>query len=354
MEAADCKTKKAAIRTGCSTRFIFSIDVECRTNGEPNADIWGSFPNENDEFGIVKIMDLLDSYSSKGTFFFDVYNVEKFGESTLRSVAQAIHQRGHDLQLHTHPRAMFGFYGMSHASLQDQVRILRTGMEMLFSWTGKMPKAHRAGAFAANEDTLRASQRVGLLADCSLSGGSHNSSILVKKLGCVNWIQKVGGIWVFPVTYYTQIAFAFWRSRRILDIEGSSLSEIKHVVQWATKHRVPTVCLLMHSFSLCRKGKPNYQVINRFERLLQWLHEQPEVQVNTIADICESLKKIPLGKSMTGAAYTGLRLTWLRALGSWRDGWKNRLVATAGIIAIAVILFACFWLWVTIAPSLLR
>ncbi len=325
------------------TQFIISVDVESRTKGNPDADIWGTLPNGEGQYGIGKIMDILESHHARGTFFLNVYEMATHGEETLKEVAQAICERGHELQLHTHPRAMYSVYGMAGASLPDQIDMLRTGADLLKRWTGKSATAHRAGAFLANADTLRAVESIGFSADCSLSPGSRNPSRLVKTLGSSNWVRRVQNIWVIPVTYYIQLDLGWWRSRRILDIEGSSLPEIKRVVRWAIRHRLPTVCILMHSFSLCRPGRPKTRVIRRMNKLLQWLRKQEMVEISTVDVSCRHLDAIAPQNSFAGAPRTGWVLTWLRAVSAWDEGWRNPLAAACGAIAILVVVIALIW-----------
>lgn len=319
------------------TKFIFSIDVETRVSGDPEQDIMGALPGYGEKMGVEKIMDLLEAWEVHGTFFLNVYEVAKYGEEIIASAARLIHARGHDLELHTHPRPMYEFYGMSRAPLGEQIGILEKGMSLIEGWTGKRVIAHRAGAFSANADTLRAVEAAGLLLDSSLSPGSRVLSSLVKELGASNLARYVGKVWEIPVTYYDQLRIGSWCSRRILDIEGCSLSEIKHVTRWAIQQGVPTVCILMHSFSLSRDGRPDRRVIGRLSALLAWLREQNDIEFGTIEQVCQHLDVCDMPQVRVRAANTGFWLTWSRALRSWNDGWKNLLVTITGISCFALL-----------------
>lgn len=326
------------------TMFIVTIDVETRTHGDSSQDISGAIPGYEGNFGIKKIMDLLEEHQARGTFFLNVYEIAKRGDEHVRSAARLIHDRGHDLELHTHPRPMFGAYGMSHASPADQVVILEKGLSLLEAWTGKKVVAHRAGAFAANTDTVRAVAAVGLRADCSLSAGSNVPVPLVAELGASNMATRVEGVWEIPATCFDQVRVGSWHSRRILDIEGCSLPEIKRVICWAVRQQLPTVCLLMHSFSLSRYGKPNRRVIRRLSALLAWLRQQGDVEIGTIEQACRQLDAGSLQPATATIPTTGAWLTWARAVGSWSDGWKNLLVAISGAGVLAMLALALFLL----------
>lgn len=341
-------SRRVAALAQFPTRFIVSVDVESRLARDPQTDIWGRAAESDEEFGIAKIMDILESHGVRGTFFLNPYEMVKHGEQAVAEAAEQIHCRGHDLELHTHPRAMYTFSRMSSAPLDLQREVLERGIGLLETWTGKRPVAHRAGAFAADLNTLIACAQVGLLTDSSLSTGSRISGPLVDVIGPTNVPTRVEGIWEIPVTYYRQLALAPWCSRRILDIEGSSLSEIKQVTCWAIRNKVPTVCLLMHSFSLCRRGVPSAKVTSRLIALLTWLSGQEGIAMNTIEEVCQIFEvgRAPAGR--IGAPTTGIRLTWIRVLTSWDDGWKNRVAAAVSIAGLTALLLAVAYLGVVL------
>lgn len=327
------------------TTFLFTVDVESRSHGGPDVDILGTLPGYRGSFGIELMMDLLDNQQARGTFFLNVYEAAKHGEESIAGIARLIHSRGHDLELHTHPRPMYPFYGMSNASFEEQVEILKKGSSLIEGWTGKRPVAHRAGAFLANIDTLRAIEAAGLAADCSLAPGSHETVPLVNELGVSNLVQRVGSVWEVPVTYYEQVRLGRWRSRRILDIEASSLAEIKRVVRLAIRQGLPTVSILMHSFSFTRHAQPDQRIIGKVSALLGWLRERDDIEIGTIEETCRRLdvEGVP-GSPPAGAPYTGIWLTWARALQSWNEGWKNFMVSAAGIAWLAILLGAFVYL----------
>lgn len=333
---------------GWPTRFIVTVDVESRSTGNPQTDIWGRLAHSNTEYGIDKIMEILESYGVLGTFFLNPYEIAKHGEGDIAGAAKRIHARGHDLELHTHPRLMYHFARMSAVSSATQQKVLERGIALLENWTGRRPVAHRAGGFAADLNTLNACAKVGLAADCSLSAGSRVGVPLVNEIGPSNVPRRIGRIWEIPVTYYEQLALAPWRSRRILDIEGSSLAEVKKVTRWAIRNKMPTVCLLMHSFSLCRRGTPSPWVIRRLIALLSWLLQQDGIMIQTVEETCQALDRVGIPPGLAESPTTGMSLAWLRILASSNDGWKNRAAAMLSIVAIVVLLLMAIYLGVAL------
>lgn len=343
MSGGACGPSSVAAMSRPKTAFVVTVDVESRSHGGPEADILGVLDGYRERFGIERIMDLLEGQQARGTFFVNAYEAARHGEEAMARITRLIHARGHDVGLHTHPRSMYPFYGMSQAPLDAQIEMLNTGMALLRRWTGKLPTAHRAGAFSANRDTLRAAEAVRLSVDSSLSPGSRVVVPLVDELGATNVARRVGKVLEIPVTYFDQVRIGPWRSRRILDVEGCSLSEIKHVVRWATRNRVPTICILMHSFSFSRFGVPNRRVMQRFAAMLAWLRTQESITIGTIEQAAALVPEHPAAVSV-GDAHTGLWLTWRRALEAWSNGWKNRVVVVAGLAGMAAVVAALVWL----------
>lgn len=318
------------------TTFVFTVDVETRTNGEPDLDIWGRVSSGTEMFGIEKIMSIFESYDVRATFFVNPYEVAINGRDGIAKAAKVIHSRGHDVELHTHPLPMYGYYGMSGAPLDVQRKILSKGISLIEGWTRRRPNAHRAGAFAANADTLKACSQLGLLADCSLSPGSKVPVPLLEQLGYSNVVMRIEGLVEIPVTYYLQMRWGLWRPRRILDIEGSSLPELKKVTQWGVANEIPTVTVLMHSFSLCRGGRPNQKVIGRLEAFLSWLRDREGVAIATVAEACRTVDVTVVAAGADGPPTTGVWLAWMRVLESWDAGWKNRAVAVMSVTGLVV------------------
>jgi peptidoglycan/xylan/chitin deacetylase (PgdA/CDA1 family) len=201
------------------TLVMITVDVESYTKGTPDQQIWGKQPDG--EHGIRRMMDMLDRHGFKGTFYLNVYEAAKHGEAIMAETARTIHGRGHDLQLHTHPQPMFGFETMQNADVEEQVGILNEGKDLIRRWTGKTVIAHRAGAFAANQDTLAACQRAGLVIDSSFSPVSTLTD-LSRQLPATNLPRVINGVVELPLTYFAQARVGNWQSLRYLDIEGTS------------------------------------------------------------------------------------------------------------------------------------
>ena len=141
---------------------LFTVDVESTGGGSVQRDIWGRLADEPDDHGIDKMMDIFDRHGVGGTFFVNVYEAPTSGADAMAEVCRHIRDRGHDLELHTHPKPMFGVAYMQQTDLAKQRAILQRGAELIKQWTGVDVIAHRAGGYMANRDTIKACGLAGI------------------------------------------------------------------------------------------------------------------------------------------------------------------------------------------------
>lgn len=182
---------------------LFTVDVEATMGGGPDAAIWGILPGEPERHGIERMMDIFDKHGLKATFFVDVYEAPLYGDDAMARVCQKVHDRGHNVGLHTHPGPMFHVPYMQGADLPTQVAILKRGLEMIRQWTGSDAVSHRAGGYMANLDTLIACKEAGIPLDFSYNIGWPASGL--SGVGLTSNAPVVrDGVLVVPVTVYIQ------------------------------------------------------------------------------------------------------------------------------------------------------
>ena len=149
-------------------RFIFTVDVEVGKSHDAEARIWGRCVEG--EFGIGFQLEQLRQRGFGGSFFVNVYESRRHGAEFFGKVCRRIVESGSDVELHTHPDGWTEDWSrpyMWQYTLAEQVELVRLGQKMLADWTGSPAIAHRAGSFAANDDTLRACIANGLRIDSS-------------------------------------------------------------------------------------------------------------------------------------------------------------------------------------------
>ncbi|MCU0963696.1 MAG: polysaccharide deacetylase family protein [Burkholderiaceae bacterium] len=314
---------------------LITVDTESYAKGNPQAQIWGR-AEDGQEYGIRRIMDVLERHGARGTFYVNVYESGRHGEEPLREVVRTIHERGHDVELHTHPRDLYGIDKLTRADVPRQHEILAWGKAFIESETGQPVVAHRAGAFAANTDTVTALRELGIPVDASLSTAWWECH-LAKEVPSPNRPFVVDGILELPATVYVQARLGARRFVRMVDIQASSLLEMKSVVRQAVAQNVSAVNLLVHSHSFVHDGRGDTRLLRRLDRFLAYLAREPGVQAETTRAFHARYRADPLATGETAAfePYTGWWLTYLRAVESIGRGWKTTVAALAPPVAVA-------------------
>ncbi|WP_084318736.1 polysaccharide deacetylase family protein [Deferrisoma camini] len=323
---------------------LFTIDVETRGSGRgvgnPLIDILGRVPGEDERFGLEKMMDILDRHGVKGTFFVNPYETPVYGEEVLSQACRTIVRRGHDLELHTHPKPAFGFWSMREVDRTTQTKVLKWGLEKIQGWVGDWrPVAHRAGAYAGNLDTLLACAAVGIPMDFSYNYSVPFWRPAQKRVGTFNRPVVVNGILEVPVTSYVQFSLGPWEKLGFVDLESSTLSEIRYVLRSLLEAGVGTAVVMMHSFSFVRNGVPDREVIGKFDQLLGMLVPDPRYAVVSARELFDAAKSGEVALDTSDLLpETGLVLTYLRAWARIDEGWRNTAVALAPIGIIVLLL----------------
>lgn len=322
-----------------TTYVLLTIDVETLRKGTPSSDILGIVDDSRRQYGVPKIIEIFDRHHASPTFYFNPYEIATHPESEISAIAREIVSRGHEIELHTHPNPMYRGGGMSDFPVEQQVEILKRGKDLIQTWTGENVLAHRAGAYLANTETLKALERAGILIDASLSPASQ--SPLAREGVIANDLIRLGPILEIPVTYYHELQFMNWKSMRFLDIESSTLRELKYVLNAFAANGSCVANIMMHSFSATRSGKVDERVLAKLDALLEFIQEHPQLKAVSTQDLATAYRSNQLTCTpdpefipVTGAGYTYLR-SWERFF----DGWKNvafALVPPAGIALLLV------------------
>lgn len=325
---------------------LFAVDVETTHRASIEMDVWGRLPGVEGEHGIGRMMDIFDRHGARCTFLVNVYAAARHGEDAWAEVCRAIHDRGHDVELHTHPRAMFDLYEIKQGDLATQARILSRGCDLIESWTGVRPVAHRAGAFGANATTLAACVRAGLAADFSYNPIVADCE-LTGVVPVTDAPSVVGGLLCVPVTTYVQAELGSWHSLRFLDIESSSTEEIHAVIRDLRARGVRTAVVMMHSFSFTRGDKVNTRVETALDDVLADLSGDSETRIVTARELVGLWQRDP--KRLVGADFvptTGWWMTWHRAWQRLGEGPMNVLVAFGPLLILSVVGAVPAWrLW---------
>lgn len=307
-------------------RVLFTLDVETRLDRTLQEDVWGASREGGQSHGLEYMLDAMDRYGVKATFFLNVYETALWGEGPMRQVVHLIQRRGHDIGLHTHPKPMHGTWGMCQVDYAKQVSLMRSGLDLLHRFGVPRVMAHRAGAWAANLDTVRACQAAGIPMDFSHNPTARDCD-LGRELLTTNAAFELNGVLCVPLTCHRQMGLGPWESLRVVDMECSSPSEIFRVADRLRRHGVQTMTLLLHSFSLNRSGEVNTRIRDALEELLQHFSSAEGYEIVTAGQLYDHWKDNPqLAGGSDFLPTTGYRLMLQRAWQRRREGWKNWLL----------------------------
>jgi peptidoglycan/xylan/chitin deacetylase (PgdA/CDA1 family) len=303
--------------------------VYCRVNGV--------------EYGINRMMDIAERYDATMTFFVSVFEHRRLGMEPVKKVCKDIHQRGHDVQLHTHPNWIYEHRFMWGYPLEKQIELIREGKEVIYESIGKYPIAHRAGGFGANEETLIALTENGIKVDSTFLYGRY--SRLNHSKFQPNNVSKFHGVLEIPVTVFNQFKIGNIQPKRPFDINANSFSELIFVLNSARKLGIPFVNLLMHSFSFVYFGKdrqnlrPNNHDLKKFEKLLHYINVQDGFEVIGIEEYYQKIcsdKNLHCNSEIV--LNSGVIRTCLRACRYPLRGRANFFIAMIlGLIVIVVL-----------------
>ncbi|PYK99721.1 MAG: hypothetical protein DME19_07715 [Verrucomicrobia bacterium] len=286
------------------TKVIITIDTEVRSRNRDlpdpfDRDVLGRLQGNN--YGACWIADLIKNHGFTGVFFLDVHGCAKYGENRYRELCERLLNGGHSVQLHTHPDQMYDPQRrhMHEYSLAEQKAIIREGMVLLKDWTGKVPLAHRAGRYGANEDTLKALETNGIYLDSSFFYGRADCKL---PFGNSNDPFKAHGVWEVPVTVaaepITKLGFRFpfwtrllWKRYQKLDVNCMDAKQLCRSVM-EVYGKVPYLITFLHSFSFVQRRPTGFvtddAAIEAFQSLLRLLAEK-NIPVTTLDKIAGEL-----------------------------------------------------------------
>ena len=307
-------------------------------------------------------MDMLEKHGMRGTFFVNAFLDSYYPEQEVAAMVAGIRARGHDVQFHAHEEfRCFRTCGerdlqcrrqcitsesyIGGNSFDNQLRILREGMENIERWTGEHPIAFRGGGYDADATTLRALHALGISIDSSLSGPEHNLARILP----VNKLGTYEGVLEIPLLAYRENLIVSQRYRH-LDIESAALAEQQHLLDESVRLGAGVAVIMMHSFSFCRPetGCPATRNIQRFEDLLAFIERSPGLKAMSIREFWDAYRADPAAYAGSGAMpEVGYWLTLRRGIERFDEGGKNALFVLANaalVLALVITALALAWL----------
>jgi peptidoglycan/xylan/chitin deacetylase (PgdA/CDA1 family) len=301
--------------------IVPTIDTEGVHGARPFEQfILGQVAGSGDDWGVFRIADICARHGAPATFFVDVFEVSLWGEDRFRDLTRQLSDRGFDVQLHTHPgwrddphdftelreiKRKRSYLSqnldfMAKLSLQQQISLLREGMEMLKQWTGIAPVAHRSGGYSINDDTLKALRAVGIELDSSMHHGHAHSHVTWS----INSVVERDGVIELPVTLLDYVfklpsVGVLYRKSMKTDLDSCSLEELVAYVDQAVARGMSVMNLFMHSYSLLafdldyRRIDPQPEDVQKLDRFLARMKRRGDVRVMSCAEMLARYKSTP-------------------------------------------------------------
>ena len=241
----------AAIDPPAPPEIYLTIDTEDDYFTEPHM-LTGEGIGE--EYGAYGILEILDRYGLLATWFINVYEAHRHDDpTTVERLVKAIHERGHEIALHTHPSEDLELYprALYWFNAEQQKEILGYGAELIERWTGSHPVSFRAGGYVLNDETFEALQSLGFRIDSSVFFSSKNNRITPFT---VNAVRMRGEIIEVPVTYVPRVQSDGYIDHRKFDVNWLSGEELDAVVDRVTEFGIGQAMFMMHSFSFIDKA----------------------------------------------------------------------------------------------------
>ena len=281
---------------------VVTIDVENPQTDYRNGRVTSNLIDPfiyNELYGVSKLTEIFALFDIKGVFFVATSEKYIFGEEYYKTLCIDLHSKGHELAVHSHPEwiSRDGRIHMWQYSYSEQLSMLSEMKQDIQKWSGSHPISHRAGAYGADENTLRALKSLNLAVDSSNFAEHKNCKIQL----CYNQVVRTNGLIEFPVTGFHKIKrlnlrwlkIAFSKDFVKTDIETCTLEELKWYVEYAIHKNLKIVNLFMHSYSLFNlqalpKITPNNNE-NKLISLLEYLKKNPNIQVTTLKNLHANL-----------------------------------------------------------------
>jgi len=275
-------------------RLMITVDVEAfpkrAEKDHVERLIWGRYPDGCG--GIGEMMDIADKYGVKLVMFLDYVEEHLWGEQIV-DVARAIHARGHDLQLHSHPEifpdAFWEERGIprlkvpGNATDEQADAMMQYLCERQIRATGIAPIAYRGGGYRYGPATVRAMGRHGVRLNSSYVATSDNQLFKAGRLPQYRWDN---GCMEVPVScmslYKAQEKFYH------LNFNHASCADIRHMLMsleafYRQMGDEAIAVMVMHSWSFSKEQEnghfstPIPAYIERFEQFLQAIAGKVEV-----------------------------------------------------------------------------
>jgi hypothetical protein len=236
-------------------------------------------------YGIEFMMDMLEDFHFRGTFFLDVLLEHQFGRAAIDRTVAAILERGHDIQLHLHPsphlllspdptlaRLAPGLTADDPALFREAFAI---AYELFVKRVGREPVAYRSGSYHLCDAYFPVLSEFGIRIDSSLYP--------FKNCRTSDWMTTrtqpfwVDGVLEIPVSWEVCSGSAGWSAQQLAPAKGGRQQDAFSALSSATSGSPLTLVYLAHSFSFLSTTRTRDAQVARSWNETYRSHVPPEV-----------------------------------------------------------------------------
>lgn len=321
-----------------ATRVFLTVDTELawrhHVSGLPVEELYIR-SIEPAGVGLSWQLELLNAHGLKACFFVDPAPAHVYGIDVIARIVATILKAGQDVQLHFHP----GWYGASATDREatapkdlidygpaEQLSLLARAKADLMAAGAPEPRAFRAGSYAADDHSLDALARLGIVHDSSFNAawpGVSRIGVPPRTLAPL----RHAGLNEFPVGFVEDRG----GRARTLQICALSTEEMRAALDHGDRHDHALVTIVSHSFELATRSglRRNSGHARRFE----WLCAYLAANRDTMPTIDSSgLGAVPLNQQDQPLGHRYRR--WLRRQG--QQLWINEMIESRrGALAAA-------------------
>ena len=279
--------------------------------------IWGKCATG--AFGIGWQMHQLETHGLKGVFFVDPLPALLYGTEIIRDIIDPIIGRGHEVQLHIHtewldwvPHSPVGERrgrDLADFCLEDQMTLLGIATDLIEQAGAPRPTAFRAGNYGANDNSLRALAKLGLIWDSSVNAPFLGAACKINAPPDHIGPMRLHAIVEVPVAGIHDRH----GSIRPAQICALSAREMREALVHAADQAHFAFLIVTHSFEMLSRDRvrPNRIVMKRFEAMCQTIKESPDLMAVGFGDLdpdTATLSKANQLRLGPNRLRTGLRL----------------------------------------------
>jgi peptidoglycan/xylan/chitin deacetylase (PgdA/CDA1 family) len=234
---------------------------------------------------------MLDTFAAQGiraTFFIETLQTAYFGDGPMCEIAHRIGGAGHDLQLHLHP--VWTYFDspqwqqrlssvqpnddLHGRSVEQLVAWMQRGIDTFNRWRLTSPVALRTGNLMVDRNVYLAMAQVGLKVASNVARAVFEPTEPALRFN--TGIHDVEGVVELPVLTYADLEIGARTHRKVLTITGSSVSEMRCLLERAHSAGATAVVLLTHCHEFVKGDLRGALAVDR-------------VNQRRLADICRYL-----------------------------------------------------------------